>query len=140
MSIISEDVRTTVDELLKTVSTENVISEPYEVGDRVILTIIKLGLGFGTGRGETKNSTGPAGGATGGAVGVSPVAIVVIDKSTPGVGGVAVKSLAPPSALGEAISDVTSAIMQGIGEYRAKKQQQPAQPGEKQPQQASEKS
>lgn len=126
MSGVSEDVKTTVDELLKAVSSKNVISEPYEVGDKILLTITKLGLGFGTGKAETKTGPGPAGGGTGGAVGVSPVAIVVINKSTSGPGGVEVKSLAPPSGLGKAIGDVASSIIQGVFESRTKKQQQQA--------------
>jgi len=126
MSVVADDVRATVDELLKAVSTKNVISEPYEVGDKVIITITKLGLGFGTGKGESKGATTPSGAGQGvaGAVGVSPVAILVINKSTSGPGGVEVKSLTPPSGLGKAIGDIASSIIQGMGESRAKQQQQ----------------
>jgi uncharacterized spore protein YtfJ len=126
MSVVAEDVRTTIDELLKAVSTKNVISEPYEVGDKVIITITKLGLGFGTGKGESKNDNAPSGAGQGvaGAVGVSPVAILVINKSITGPGGVEVKSLSPPSGIGKAIGDIASSIIEGRGESKSKKQQQ----------------
>jgi uncharacterized spore protein YtfJ len=129
MSAVVEDVRTTVDELLKVVSTKNVISEPIEVGDNVVITITKVGLGFGTGRGESKMGAGPSGGGegVGGGAGVSPVAIVVIHKSTPGPAGVEVKSLTPPSGIGKAIGDIATAVMQGMKEAKAKKQQEQTQ-------------
>jgi uncharacterized spore protein YtfJ len=126
MSVIEQDVRTTVDELLKVISTKNVISEPIEVGDNVVITITKVGLGFGTGKGEGRNDKGPSGvgEGVGGAAGVSPVAIVVIHKSTPGPGGVEVKSLAPPSGIGKAIGDIATAVMAGMKEGKEKKQEQ----------------
>src|ERR1035441_10566074 len=91
MSNVDQQIRTIVDELLKAISTKNIIAEPIEVGDNVIITITKVGLGFGTGMGEGKgmgmggNGNGAGSGAgAGGAAGVSPVAIVVIHKSIPG--------------------------------------------------------
>jgi uncharacterized spore protein YtfJ len=125
MSIVVEDVKATVDELLKAVSTKNVISEPYEVGDKVIITITKIGLGFGTGKGESKGSAmGGAGQGVGGAVGVTPIALIVINKNISGLGGVEVKSLAPPSGIGKAIGDIASSIIQGMSESRAKKEKE----------------
>ncbi|HXQ91666.1 MAG TPA: spore germination protein GerW family protein [Nitrososphaerales archaeon] len=126
MSTVSDDVRTTVDELLKAISTKNVISEPIEIGDNVVITITKMGLGFGSGKGESKSATGPGGvgEGVGGAAGVSPVAIVVVHKSTSGPAGVEVKSLAPPSGVGKAIGDIATTIMQGMNEAKAKKAQE----------------
>jgi uncharacterized spore protein YtfJ len=123
MSLVSEDVRTTVDELLKVISTKNVISDPYEVGDKVIITITKIGLGFGTGKGESKANTGPAGAGegVGGGVGVSPVAIIVIDKSVSGTMGVEVKSLSPPSGIGKAVGEIASQVAHSIADSRMKK-------------------
>jgi len=127
MSQVADDIRATVDELLKVVSTKNVVSEPLTVDDKIILTITKVGLGFGTGKGESKSGTGPAGAGhgAGGAVGVSPIALVVINKSITGPGGVEVKPLTPPSGIGRAIGDVASTIMQGMAEARSKKQSSP---------------
>jgi uncharacterized spore protein YtfJ len=116
LSVVEQEVRTTIDELLKVISTKNVISEPIEVGDNVVITITKVGLGFGTGTGEGKNtnSTGSGKGA-GGAAGVSPVAVVVIHKNTPGPEGVEVKSLTPPSGIGKAIGEIASRVVERMG-------------------------
>jgi uncharacterized spore protein YtfJ len=124
MSMVAEDVKTTVDELLKVISTKNVISDPYEVNDKVIITVTKIGLGFGTGKGESKGSAAGAGQGAGGGVGVSPVAIIVINKSISGSAGVEVKPLSPPSGIGRVIGDVATAIMQGMGEARSQKKAQ----------------
>ncbi len=122
MSVVSEDVKTTIDQLLRVISTKNVISEPIEIGDNVVITITKIGLGFGTGKGESKAPTGPQGAeGVGGAAGVSPVAIVVVHKSTPGPAGIEVKSLTPPSTVGKAIGDLATTIMQGMKEPKEKK-------------------
>jgi uncharacterized spore protein YtfJ len=123
MSVIQDDVKTTVEELLKAISTKNVISEPIEMGDNIVITITKIGLGFGTGKGESKMGANSQGGGegVGGAAGVSPVAVVVVHKSATGLASVEVKSLAAPSGVGKAIGDIASSIMQGVAEARAKK-------------------
>src|SRR5271167_4189914 len=128
MSLIGEDVKATVDELLKVISTKNVISEQIEIGDNVVITITKVGLGFGTAKGENKSSSGPqgAGQGVGGLAGVSPVAIVVVHKSIPGSAGVEVKSLSPPSGIGKAIGDIAGPIIQGMNESRAQKAKEKA--------------
>ena len=46
MSTVEQDVKTTVDELLKAISTKNVVAEPIEVGDNVLITIARVGLGL----------------------------------------------------------------------------------------------
>jgi uncharacterized spore protein YtfJ len=127
MSEVTDEIRTTVDELLKVVSTKNVVSDPLTVDDKIILTITKIGLGFGTGKGESKSGNGPAGAGygAGGAVGVSPIALVIINKSITGPGGVEVKPLTPPSGIGRAIGDVASTIVQGMAEAKSKKQSSP---------------
>jgi uncharacterized spore protein YtfJ len=126
MSNMEQDVRTTVDELLKAISTKNVVSDPIEIGDNVVITITKVGLGFGTMKGEGRNDKGPSGvgQGVGGAAGVSPVAIIVINKSTPGPGGVEVRSLVPPSGIGKAIGDIATSIMAGMKQGKEKKEQE----------------
>ncbi|MGZ7117250.1 MAG: GerW family sporulation protein [Methanobacterium sp.] len=45
---MSNMIKTTVDELLKVLATDNVIGETMEVDDKVIFPITKVGLAFGT--------------------------------------------------------------------------------------------
>jgi uncharacterized spore protein YtfJ len=122
MSNLDQEIRTIVDELLKAISTKNVISEPIEVGDNVMITITKVGLGFGAGTGEGKAAErgGASGGGVGGVAGVSPVAVLVIHKSISGPGGVEVKSLAPPNAFGKAVSDIASTLVEKISSKKEK--------------------
>lgn len=125
MSVVQEEVKTTVDELLKTISTKNIISEPIEVGDNVVITITKAGLGFGTGKGEGKNERGPSGTGegVGGVAGVSPVAVIIIHKSTPGPEGVEVKSLSPPSSIGKAIGEIASVVTESMRGRRTRREE-----------------
>jgi uncharacterized spore protein YtfJ len=125
MSNLDQEIKTIVDELLKAISTKNIIAEPIEIGDNVMITITKVGLGFGAGMGEGKAAErgGASGGGVGGVAGVSPVAVLVIHKSISGPGGVEVKSLSPPSALGKAISDIASTVVEKIGSQRTKNEE-----------------
>jgi uncharacterized spore protein YtfJ len=125
MSMIADDVKATVDELLRVVSTKNVISDPLEIGDKVVITVTKIGLGFGTAKGESKGSTGPAGAGqgVGGVVGITPIAIIVINKSISGMGGIEVKHLVPPSSVGKALGEIASSITQSMSEAKNKNQQ-----------------
>ena len=135
MSNVDQQIRTTVDELLKAISTKNIIVEPIEVGDNVMITITKVGLGFGTGMGEGKgmgtggNGNGAGSGVgAGGVAGVSPVALVIVHKSIPGPEGIEVKSLSPPSPLGKAIGDIASTIVERMGSQRTKSKEKEAPP------------
>ena len=124
MSTVDQEIKTIVDQLLKAISTKNIIAEPIEVGDNVIITITKIGLGFGagTGEGRSQGSGGNTGSGTGGGgvAGVSPVAVVVVHKSISGPEGVEVKSLSPPSALGRAVGDIASTLVERMGSQKAK--------------------
>jgi uncharacterized spore protein YtfJ len=119
---MEQDVRTTVDELLKAISTKNVIAEPMEVGDNVLITIARVGLGFGTGAGQGTGDRGVSGNGrgAGGAAGVSPVALIIVHKSLKGPEGVEVKSLAPPSYVGKAIGEIATSLMGHLAESKPK--------------------
>jgi len=130
MSTVDQEIKTIVDQLLKAISTKNIIAEPIEVGDNVMITITKIGIGFGAGTGEGRGqgnggNVGSGAGA-GGVAGVSPVAVVVVHKSISGPGGIEVKSLSPPSALGKAVGDIASTLVERMGSQRAKKEEKEA--------------
>ncbi|MFI5420890.1 MAG: GerW family sporulation protein [Nitrososphaerales archaeon] len=122
MSSVTDDVRTTVGELVKAVTAEHTMSEPIEIGDNVVITINRMGLGFGIGKGGTKVGQGNQGEGSGigGVAGVAPQAVLVIHKSTIGPGGVEVKSLTPTSGMAKAITDIASTVVQGMSD-RSKK-------------------
>ena len=116
MSAVEPDVKTTVDELLKVISTKNVIADPIEIGDNVVITITKVGLGFGAGTGEGRGErgVGGTGKGAGGVAGVSPVAVIIVHKSMKGPEGIEVRSLTPPSAVGKVISEIATTIMDRV--------------------------
>ncbi len=122
MSTVEQDVKTTVDELLKAISTKNVVAEPIEVGDNVLITIARVGLGFGTAAGEGKGDKGIAGTGrgSGGAAGVSPVAVIIVHKSMTGPEGVEVKSLSHLNPVGKAIGDIATTMMGHLGPSKPK--------------------
>jgi len=83
-----ETIKATVDELLKVLSAKNIMGEPIETEDKIIIPITKMGMGFGTTVGSKEgDKKAPAGGAGGGA-GVLPVAVVIVFKGIPGSEGV----------------------------------------------------
>ncbi|TNF30256.1 MAG: hypothetical protein EP329_14005 [Deltaproteobacteria bacterium] len=77
----------TVTERLKLLTRRNaVVSKPVSVGDRHIITLCELRLGFGAGGGQGEGDDGSAsvgkgtGGAAGGMARATPVAVLVIDN------------------------------------------------------------
>jgi uncharacterized spore protein YtfJ len=46
----TDAIRATVDELLKVLSARNIIGEPMDLEDKIIIPITKMGMGFGTGQ------------------------------------------------------------------------------------------
>lgn len=111
-----EAVKATVDELIKALSANNIIGQPIDMGDKMIIPVTKMGMGFGTGLGhdmEEKGADGIVGGA-GGGVGVFPVALVIVFKGITGPGGVQIVPLTQPSAVAESMAQIASAIMAKI--------------------------
>lgn len=119
--VVQEEIKTMVDELLRVLSTKNVIGEPMDMGDRTIITVTKVGLAFGAGTGEAKGEQGTgSGGGAGGGVGVTPVAAIVIYKNIPGPEGVKVLPLASPGPIARAIGEVASTVAEKMSARRPK--------------------
>jgi len=113
-------VKATVNELIKALSANNIIGQPIDMEDKMIIPVTKMGMGFGTGLGhnkEEKDADGIVGGA-GGGVGVFPVAIVIIFKGINGPSGVQVVPLTQPSAVAESMAQIVSAIMTRIASQK----------------------
>jgi len=109
-------IKATIDELLKALSAKNIIGEPIEMEDKIIIPITKMGMGFGTGIGhgsEDASKGGVAEGA-GGGVGVFPVAVVIVFKGVAGSEGVKVVPLAAPSPLAEPVSNIAHMLMEKL--------------------------
>lgn len=114
---VEDTIKATIDELQKVLSAKNIAGDPIEMEDKIVLPIIKMGMGFGTGfsKGcENKNNAGTSGGA-GGGIGVFPVAVVIVFKGIEGPDGVKVVHLAIPSALSDSLGGIASALMERFG-------------------------
>jgi uncharacterized spore protein YtfJ len=109
-----EPIKTTVEELLKVLATENVIGEIIETEDKMLIPVTRFGMGFGAGSGEGKapvNDAGGKGSAAGGGAGIEPIAMVVVFKGVKGSEGVRVMHLTPPNPIGQAISEVAPVVI-----------------------------
>ena len=46
---MADNIRTTVEELRKLISVDNVIGTPIETEDKVLIPVMRMGVGFGAG-------------------------------------------------------------------------------------------
>ena len=121
-------VKTTVSELKKILSPENIVGEKIILEDKVLIPITKIGLGFGSGsaggkgQGGDKQASGGegSGSGAGGGAGVAPVALIAVFKGTSGPDGVKVIPLESPSPLSKAISEVLPSITEAIKKRTSK--------------------
>ena len=108
---ITDVIKTTVDELMKVLATDNVIGETMEIDDKVIIPLTKIGLVFGTGAGMggMRDQKGKGAGAGGGA-GIKPVSVIVAFKGIEGPQGVQVLSIHGMGPLAKMITDVGQGV------------------------------
>ncbi|WP_414468510.1 GerW family sporulation protein [Methanobacterium sp. ACI-7] len=116
-----EPIKTTVEELLKVLTTENVIGETIETEDKILIPITKFGMAFGAGSGEGKvpgNQGAGQGSGAGGSAGIQPIAMIVVFKDVKGPDGVRVMHLTPPNPIGRAVSEVMPAVIDLLKESK----------------------
>ena len=120
-----DTIKTTIEELLKVLATKNVVGDPIEMEDKILIPITRIGMGFGAGMGESKGQEGRGGtgGGAGGAAGTNAVAVVVIFKGVPGPDGIKVLPLQTPSPIAKTIADIASTMMQKVGEQKDTKKE-----------------
>ena len=115
---INDPIKTTVEEIRKVLNIENVIGEPIETDEFLMLPVTRMGMGFGAGMGEGKgmDQTGGSGAGAGGAAGIEPIAMVVVHKGVKGPDGVKVMSLKTPDPLSRAIGEISNAAVEIMGQ------------------------
>ena len=121
----TDAITATIDELLKVLSARNIIGDPIEMEDKIIIPITKMGMGFGTGKGWESKGNGTINSKAGGGVGVIPVAIVVVFKGIPGEDGVKIVPLFASSPGNEPLTGIAAAaqtILEKIGASQDKKE------------------
>lgn len=109
-----ENIKITVEELHKLISIDNFIGEPIDAGDKLLIPVMKMGLGFGTGQnlmGKNDNDVICAG------AGAEPVSMVIIPKHEDGSSGIRVINLTEGSELNKALSDLGVVINDLVREF-----------------------
>ena len=100
---MSNNIKTTVEELRKLINVDNVIGTPIETEDKILIPVMKMGVGFGAG----ENLLGKEGNdAAGAGAGVEPISMVMIPKKGNDAEGVRVLDLSKGTETNKAISDI----------------------------------
>lgn len=100
---MSDNIKATVEELRKLINVDNVIGNPIETEDKILIPVIKMGVGFGAG----ENILGGEGSdAAGAGAGVEPISMVMIPKKGNDAEGVRVLDLSKGTETNKAISDI----------------------------------
>jgi uncharacterized spore protein YtfJ len=119
---VESNVKTTAEEILRLLSTKNVVGEPIELEDKVLIPVTKFGVGFGTGVGSGKATGGGGGegvgGGAGAGAGVSPEAVIVVFKGVKGPEGIKVLPLSTPGPVSKALGEIASTIMERMREKK----------------------
>lgn len=120
---MTDNIKTTVEELRKLISVDNVIGTPIETEDKILIPVMRMGVGFGAG----ENMFGKEGSdAAGAGAGVEPISMVLIPKRGNDAEGVRVLDLSKGTETNKALSDLGLMISdlvksylgaQGEGEY-----------------------
>ena len=100
---MSNNIKTTVEELRKLINVDNVIGTPIETEDKILIPVMKMGVGFGAG----ENILGSEGSdAAGAGAGDEPISMVMIPKRGNDAEGVRVLDLSKGTETNKAISDI----------------------------------
>ncbi len=111
---MSNNIKTTVEELRNIINVDNVIGTPIETEDKLLIPVIKMGFGFGAGEGLFGKEGSDAAGA---GAGVEPISMVMIPKKGNTTEGVRVLDLSKGSDANKALSDLGLIISDLVKSY-----------------------
>ncbi len=79
---INEMLSSIIGELKHIAKTETIVGEPVSLGEKKVVPVSRISIGFAVGGGENESSTktGGFGGGGGGGARVDPIGFIVIDK------------------------------------------------------------
>ena len=100
---MAENIKTTVEELRKLINVDNVIGSPIETEDKILIPVMRMGVGFGAGESLLGNEGNDIAGA---AAGVEPISMVMIPKKGNDAEGVRVLDLSKGTETNKALSDL----------------------------------
>ena len=100
-------LKETASELKGFLSSKNVMGEPIDFGDKLVVPVARYGFGFGAGGNHTKDGGGQGAGAGGG---IEPIALIILHKDVKGHEGVQVMSLKKDSQIAQVISALSESL------------------------------
>jgi uncharacterized spore protein YtfJ len=114
---MAQNVKNTVEELHKLINVENVIGEPIETEDKILIPVVRMGFGFGVGA----NMLGKEAEAAGAGAGVEPISMVIIPKKGNTAEGIRVLDLGKGSDANKALTDLGLIISDLVKNYMGSK-------------------
>ena len=111
---MSDNIKITVEELRKLINVDNVIGEPIETEDKILIPVSKMGFGFGVGEGIFSNEGSNAAGA---GAGMEPISMVVVPKKENSSEGVRVLDLTKGTEANKALSELGLIITDLVKNY-----------------------
>ncbi|MDO5859546.1 GerW family sporulation protein [Methanobrevibacter sp.] len=115
---MAENIKTTVEELRKLINVENVIGKPIETDDKILIPVIKMGVGFGSGENLMSKEGSDIAGA---GAGVEPISMVMVPKKGNTSEGVRVLDLSKGTETNKALSDLGLIISDLVKNYLGSK-------------------
>lgn len=77
---LNETIKEILTQMQHIAQTNTVVGEPVKMGDKVIIPVTKVSLGFGAGGGSSKQESDNFVGGSGGGINIEPVGFIVSDK------------------------------------------------------------
>ena len=111
---MADNIKTTVEELRKLINVDNVIGTPIETEDKVLIPVMRMGVGFGVGENILGKENSDAAGA---GAGVEPISMVLIPKKGNDSEGVRVLDLSKGNNANKALSDLGLVITDLVKTY-----------------------
>lgn len=111
---MAKNIKTSVEELRKLISINNVIGEPIETEDKILIPVMRMGVGFGAGENMFGNEDTDVVGA---GAGVEPISMVLIPKKGNDAEGVRVLDLSKGTETNKALSDLGLIITDLVKSY-----------------------
>ena len=111
---MTDNIKKSVEELRKLINVENVIGTPIETEDKILIPVIKIGVGFGAGESLLGNEGNNLIGA---GAGVEPISMVLIPKKGNTADGVRVLDLSKGTETNKALSDLGLIVSDLIKNY-----------------------
>ena len=112
--MVESNIRATVEELRKLTNVNNYIGEPIETDDKILIPVMRMGVGFDVGKNMIRSEDSDIVGA---GAGVEPTSMVIIPKSGDTTEGMRVLNLTKGNEVNKALSDLGLVISDLVKEY-----------------------